>query len=228
MATWQDLIMVTMGKKEWVVRDGEALWMHPKLPIVVHVRAYVPPTTLEPKRERLNKVLKGEPVEFEGYFMTDKVVTFLEARHFTQDWMKLWPEDDFVWINLIDAPPIDHKLPVSLEFTPDLYEEFNKRLISQTSMAPVWGQHRSYFGEMEWELNAFGRMNNNKKIKWQQEWVEINMWCPFCLHTKWNLTYAHVLEKADEYVYDPERQYYALLCPKCERCVECIPRQLVK
>lgn len=227
MTTWNDFATNAINRENWIVRDGEAFWVKEKPKLVAHVRIAAHPTTLHPDQERLQLALSDEDVLFEAFFISKSEVTFLEARMFTEEWLNLWGEEE-VWISLTDSPPPGHVPPETLDFTPEHYEKFDQLKISETSLAPVWGQPREYFGEQEWELNAFGRMSNDPRIKYQQEWVEENLECPFCEHIDWNETYACVLKEPEIWVYDKHKQYYVLLCPKCERCVEALPRQIIK
>jgi len=222
MTTWNDFSTKAGKRDNWIIRDGEAIWT----PLMVLVQIYVPPTELDPKRERVNLSLDENEVGFTGQFLSNEVVSYQEAHKFTGEWVQVW-EGDPAWINLIDAPPPGFKAPESIDFLPQHYEKFKDYKISNTALAPLWGQHRSYFGEQVWELNAFGRMNYDKGVKWQQTWVEENLTCPFCHHTEWNLTYAMALAPSEAFVYDKEDNFYALICPSCERCVEAIPRTLI-
>ncbi len=117
--------------------------------------------------------------------------------------------------------------PVHYDFTPKMKKDFKERKISRTSLAPVWGQESYYFNDPVWELNSGPRQNDNPMIKYQQDWVETKLQCPFCNHDYWNLTYAVTLRPSEESIFDPQKIFYILLCPKCERAVEAIPRKLV-
>lgn len=121
----------------------------------------------------------------------------------------------------------EFKPPVGYDFTLLMKQDLKKRRISQTTLVYVWGQDSDYFGDVAWELNSGPRMNDDPMVKYQQEWVEMRLICPFCNHDHWNQTNAVTLRPSEEEVFDPEKEFYIMLCPKCERAVEVIPRKII-
>jgi hypothetical protein len=224
MSTWNDFASRATGK-DWDVKVGEAFWSNKETPIKAKVQIRVPTHSLEPTKERINLAQAGEDVDFQVYFISDKPVMFLDAQKFALAWVELWGENKR--IEIFDGPPPDFEPPGQLEFTPELRKNFHKYKISKTSLAPLWGQPAIYCDEYDFELNAGPRQNSDPKVKYQQQWVETSLSCPFCLHTDWVLTYAMRLGKAEELWYDPQGFYYLLPCPKCQRIVDIIPRKVV-
>jgi hypothetical protein len=180
---------------------------------------------LEPKLTRIDKIRNDEDVVFEGYFFSEEPVMYKEANLFANAWVDLW--GSHVPINLIDAPPPNFTSPTTLDFSPSMRRNYEEFKISNTSFGPLWGQHISYFDDNWIELNAGPRQNDDSHVKYQQNWVEQNLYCPFCFHTDWNLTYAVSLKEPERIWYDPEDTMYALVCPRCERVVEAIPKELI-
>jgi hypothetical protein len=223
MTTWSDFTERAGRDSRWVLRDGEGLWTNGEIAVLCRIK--VPFNSLSPEAVRIEKVVKDEDVEFEAYFLSGKI-QYQEAVEFTKHWLELWTPGQ-VWVDIIDAPPPGHHPPHALDFTPLHYEKFKASTISKTPMAPLWGQPISYFNELVVELNAGPPQVQEPKVRYQQAWVERNIKCPFCYHSEWALAFVYNLRPEDEWVYDPQKQYYAFLCPRCVRCVESIPRQLV-
>lgn len=138
-----------------------------------------------------------------------------------------------LWNNFQEAQNVLRELsfeferPIPLDFQPKHQKAFEASRMSKTSLAPVWGQHASFFSEPLLELNAGPKQTFDGFVKYQQAWVERNLLCPFCDHVNWNMTYCVAFHPPEQFIYDPSQEFYVLLCPKCERAAECIPRQLV-
>ena len=225
MATWNDFKSKATGG-DWDVRLGEAYWTHDDVPYVAKVQIDVPFNSLEPSRDRIAKAESGEDVEFQVYFLSEEPVTFLNAQKFAIEWVNIWGERKP--IEIMDGPPPGFRSPTALDFTPHLKERFKESKMSLTNLAPLWGQHISYFGELGLELNAGPRQNNDPKVRYQQDWIDRNLGCPFCMHTNWALSYAMELREPEQQWYDPHNFFYTLMCHKCERAVEVVPKELVE
>lgn len=224
MTTWNEF--AEKANKDWDVRFGEAYWTTKDVPIRVKVQIRVPTNSLEPSKERIALAQSNKDVEFQALFISEEPVMYLDAREFANAWLDLWGEE--VQLEILDGPPPNFTPPPQLEFTPELVKRFKSYKISGTELAPLWGQYIDYFDNYEFELNAGPRQNNDPKVKYQQEWVARNIHCPFCLHDDWAMTYAMKLGKPEQQWYDPDGLFYVLICPKCHRAVEALPRQLIK
>ncbi len=222
MATWNNFAERAQGE-DWDVKYGEAYWTNDNIKVKVQIA--VPFNTLEPSKERIFLAKWDKEVEFQALFISEEPVMYLDAQMFARAWVDLWGRQEP--LEILDGPPPGFTPPAQFDFTPELIGIFKKSKMSTTTLAPLWGQPIEYFDDYDLELNSGPRQNNDPKIKYQQEWVGKNLFCPFCLHDSWVLTYAMRLRKPEELWYDPHKFFYTLVCPKCKRAVEAIPRELV-
>ncbi len=124
-------------------------------------------------------------------------------------------------ITHFDPPPKGYRLPLPLVFTEKEKVAFKQMSISEAPLAPLYGQNATYFGKPVIEFNSGfdqGQVEGYP-VAYRQKWVR-KMTCPFCSHDDWNQTVAVELREPEKEYYSNE--YLALICPRCDRCVDAI------
>jgi hypothetical protein len=218
---FKNTILDSPFKGDWQVKFGEAFYTGEAGDAVACVRVKVPPETLDPAQRRVEAALKEEEVEFEyqTYSLEHGINGESDLEGFNGLLSYLFPG---IFPSVYPSLPANYRRPERFDFSPQELKYFRGRKISRTPVAPLYGQHRDYFGETVLELNAnpdLGQMED-WPVRYRQGWIE-RIVCPFCQWEGFSSIHAVALRYPEQVHYSGD--YLMLICPRCERAIESIP-----